>query len=134
MRANNAWEKLQIHDHTPLIVPHSSYIIPSYFVHCTLYFTPHFAYLGLPTLYHVPNSCKIHIIVATFYFAFAGIFAMCTYLRYRSPSTHNMSPLVRKLFLHFMPKLMMMRRTQYTLPDYDDSTPSNGYTNEIDVR
>jgi len=53
---------------------------------------------------------------------------------FRSPSTHNMSPLVRKLFLHFMPKLMMMRRTQYTLPDYDDSTPSNGYTNEIDVR
>ncbi|KAH8360040.1 hypothetical protein KR093_010255, partial [Drosophila rubida] len=55
-------------------------------------------------------------------------------IHFRSPSTHNMSPLVRKLFLHFMPKLMMMRRTQYTLPDYDDSTPSNGYTNEIDVR
>ena len=27
----------------------------------------------------------------------------------------------------------MMRRTQYTLPDYDDTTPSNAYTNEIDV-
>lgn len=55
-------------------------------------------------------------------------------IHFRSPSTHNMSPAVRKLFLKIMPKLMMMRRTQYTLPDYDDSTPSNGYTNEIDVR
>uniref|UniRef100_A0A1A9X464 Neurotransmitter-gated ion-channel ligand-binding domain-containing protein n=1 Tax=Glossina brevipalpis TaxID=37001 RepID=A0A1A9X464_9MUSC len=55
-------------------------------------------------------------------------------IHFRSPSTHKMSPLVRKLFLHFMPKLMMMRRTKYSLPDYDDTTPSNGYTNEIDVR
>ncbi|XP_037942792.1 acetylcholine receptor subunit beta-like 2 [Teleopsis dalmanni] len=55
-------------------------------------------------------------------------------IHFRSPSTHKMSPLFRKLFLHFMPKVLMMRRTQYTLPDYDDSTPSNGYTNEIDVR
>lgn len=56
------------------------------------------------------------------------------YLLVRSPSTHNMSPICRRLFLHFMPKLMMMRRTQYTLPDYDDTAPCNGYTNEIDVR
>lgn len=55
-------------------------------------------------------------------------------IHFRSPSTHNMSPICRRLFLHFMPKLMMMRRTQYTLPDYDDNAPSNGYTNEIDVR
>lgn len=45
-----------------------------------------------------------------------------------------MSPIIRKLFLQFMPKLLMMRRTQYILPDYDDTTPSNGYINEIDVR
>ncbi|XP_055389268.1 acetylcholine receptor subunit beta-like 2 [Condylostylus longicornis] len=55
-------------------------------------------------------------------------------IHFRSTSTHEMSPLVKKIFLQFMPKVMMMRRTQYTLPDYDDSTPSNGYTNEIDVR
>lgn len=29
---------------------------------------------------------------------------------------------------------MRMRRTHYTLPDYDDTTPSQGYTNEIEVR
>lgn len=54
--------------------------------------------------------------------------------RFRSPSTHNMSPIVRRLFLHFLPKLMMMRRTKYILPDYDDNAPSHGYINEIDVR
>ncbi|XP_053695457.1 acetylcholine receptor subunit beta-like 2 [Sabethes cyaneus] len=52
---------------------------------------------------------------------------------YRSTSTHKMSPIVKRLFLQFMPKILMMRRAKYTLPDYDDSTPSNGYTNEIDM-
>lgn len=56
------------------------------------------------------------------------------YFLLSSPSTHKMSPILKKIFLQFMPKVMMMRRTQYTLPDYDDSTPSHGYTNEIDVR
>lgn len=45
-----------------------------------------------------------------------------------------MSPVVRRIFLHFLPKLMMMRRTKYILPDYDDNAPSHGYINEIDVR
>lgn len=45
-----------------------------------------------------------------------------------------MSPWCRKVFLHFMPKLLCMRRTHYSLPDYDDTTPSQGYTNEIEVR
>ncbi len=53
---------------------------------------------------------------------------------FRSPSTHKMSPLCRKIFLHYMPKFMHMRRTHYSLPDYDDTTPSQGYTNEIEVR
>lgn len=30
--------------------------------------------------------------------------------------------------------MMMMRRTEYLLPDYDDTAPCHGYTNEIDVR
>ncbi|CAD7077447.1 unnamed protein product [Hermetia illucens] len=55
-------------------------------------------------------------------------------IHFRSPSTHNMSPLVRTLFLQFMPKVMMMRRTQYTLPDYDDTAPSNCYSNDLDAR
>ena len=49
---------------------------------------------------------------------------------YRSSSTHVMSPLIKRLFLGFMPRLLMMRRTKYTLPEYDDSI----HTNEIDLR
>jgi nicotinic acetylcholine receptor, invertebrate len=41
---------------------------------------------------------------------------------------------MNKLFLHFLPKILMMRRTKYSLPDYDDTFMSNGYTNEIDLR
>nr|AAQ75742.2 nicotinic acetylcholine receptor beta 2 subunit [Nilaparvata lugens]AAQ75743.2 nicotinic acetylcholine receptor beta 2 subunit variant 1 [Nilaparvata lugens] len=42
---------------------------------------------------------------------------------FRSPRTHNMARIVRHLFLHFIPKLMLMKRTQKTLPDYEDSHP-----------
>ncbi|EDS29177.1 acetylcholine receptor protein alpha 1, 2, 3, 4 invertebrate [Culex quinquefasciatus] len=53
---------------------------------------------------------------------------------YRSTSTHKMSWLVKRLFLEIMPKILMMRRAKYTLPDYDDSMQSNVYTNEIEMR
>ncbi|KAG4065190.1 hypothetical protein HA402_007587 [Bradysia odoriphaga] len=49
-------------------------------------------------------------------------------IHFRSPSTHKMSPLCRKIFLHFMPKLMCMRRTHYSLPDYDDTMPNSENT------
>uniref|UniRef100_A0A8D8G2Y5 Acetylcholine receptor subunit beta-like 2 n=1 Tax=Culex pipiens TaxID=7175 RepID=A0A8D8G2Y5_CULPI len=52
---------------------------------------------------------------------------------YRSTSTHKMSWLVKRLFLEIMPKILMMRRAKYTLPDYDDSMQSNVYTNEIEM-
>lgn len=29
---------------------------------------------------------------------------------------------------------MCMRRTHYSLPDYDDNAPAHGYANEIDAR
>lgn len=51
---------------------------------------------------------------------------------YRSTSTHKMSWIVKRLFLEIMPKILMMRRAKYTLPDYDDSM-GNGYTNEIEM-
>lgn len=44
-----------------------------------------------------------------------------------------MSPWVRKIFLQFMPKLLIMRRTTYALPEYDDTVPPRGY-NEIDMQ
>jgi nicotinic acetylcholine receptor, invertebrate len=51
-------------------------------------------------------------------------------VHFRSSTTHTMSPMVKKLFLGFMPRVLMMRRTKYTLPEYDDSI----HTNEVDMR
>ncbi|XP_015440086.1 PREDICTED: acetylcholine receptor subunit beta-like 2 [Dufourea novaeangliae] len=53
-------------------------------------------------------------------------------VHFRSPSTHNMSPWVRQLFLNWMPRVLMMRRTPYSTPEYDDTYMDSGYTNEID--
>ncbi|CAG5099839.1 Similar to nAChRbeta2: Acetylcholine receptor subunit beta-like 2 (Drosophila melanogaster) [Cotesia congregata] len=41
-------------------------------------------------------------------------------VHFRSPTTHKMSKWVRKLFLHWMPRLLMMRRTPYATPEYTD--------------
>lgn len=41
-----------------------------------------------------------------------------------------MSPLVKRVFLQFMPRVLMMRRTKYALPEYDDEIR----TNEVDMR
>lgn len=48
-----------------------------------------------------------------------------TFILCRSSSTHVMSPLVKRLFLQFMPRVLMMRRTKYSLPDYDDTIHTN---------
>ncbi|XP_015512110.1 nicotinic acetylcholine receptor beta2 [Neodiprion pinetum] len=53
-------------------------------------------------------------------------------VHFRSPSTHNMSPWVQRVFLNWMPRVLMMRRTPYSTPEYDDTYIDNGYTNEID--
>ncbi|XP_017883494.1 acetylcholine receptor subunit beta-like 2 [Ceratina calcarata] len=53
-------------------------------------------------------------------------------VHFRSPSTHNMSPWVRQVFLNWMPRMLMMRRTPYSTPEYDDTYMDSGYTNEID--
>ncbi|CAM6032107.1 unnamed protein product, partial [Sphagnum compactum] len=54
---------------------------------------------------------------------------------FRSTSTHNMSPIVRKIFLGCMPRLLMMRRTHYSLPDYDDlAPPRSSYHNQLEAR
>lgn len=45
-----------------------------------------------------------------------------------------MSPLFRKVFLQFMPKLLIMRRTKYNLPEYDDTQPPRGYTSEMEMQ
>ncbi|GLV31949.1 nicotinic Acetylcholine Receptor beta2 [Carabus blaptoides fortunei] len=55
-------------------------------------------------------------------------------VHFRSPSTHKMSPWVRKLFLQFMPRILVMRRTTYTLPEYDDTLPPRGYNNDMDIQ
>ncbi|KAJ8673122.1 hypothetical protein QAD02_004384 [Eretmocerus hayati] len=53
-------------------------------------------------------------------------------VHFRCPSTHNMSPWVRSVFLHWMPRLLMMRRTPYSQPEFDDTYLDSGYTNEMD--
>lgn len=55
-------------------------------------------------------------------------------LLFRNPSTHRMSQLTKAVFLRFLPKLLMMRRAKYILPDYDDNAPSHGYMHEQDSR
>ncbi|OXU25983.1 hypothetical protein TSAR_004107 [Trichomalopsis sarcophagae] len=53
-------------------------------------------------------------------------------VHFRSPTTHNMSPWVRSVFLNWMPRMLMMRRTPYSTPEYDDTYLDSGYTNEMD--
>ncbi|XP_011865803.1 PREDICTED: acetylcholine receptor subunit beta-like 2 isoform X2 [Vollenhovia emeryi] len=53
-------------------------------------------------------------------------------VHFRNPATHNMSPWVKQVFLNWMPRVLMMRRTPYSTPEYDDAYMDNAYTNEID--
>ncbi|XP_018316727.1 nicotinic acetylcholine receptor beta2 isoform X1 [Mycetomoellerius zeteki] len=53
-------------------------------------------------------------------------------VHFRSPSTHNMTPWVKQVFLNWMPRILMMRRTPYSTPEYDDTYIDSAYTNEID--
>uniref|UniRef100_A0AAU6PBV4 Nicotinic acetylcholine receptor alpha8 n=1 Tax=Protohermes xanthodes TaxID=1452977 RepID=A0AAU6PBV4_9NEOP len=53
---------------------------------------------------------------------------------FRSPSTHKMSPWVRKVFLEFMPRILIMRRTKYSLPEYDDTLTTNGFVSDMDLQ
>jgi Neurotransmitter-gated ion-channel transmembrane region. len=61
-----------------------------------------------------------------------GHFIVCC----SSPSTHKMSPWVKRVFLHFMPRLLMMRRPPYSSRDnFDDNNfGDNVYTNDLDFR
>lgn len=33
-----------------------------------------------------------------------------------------------------MPRLLIMRRTTYALPEYDDTQPPRGYNNDVDIQ
>ncbi|KAK9506752.1 hypothetical protein O3M35_008629 [Rhynocoris fuscipes] len=46
-------------------------------------------------------------------------------VHFRSPSTHEMAPWVKKIFLVYMPKLLMLRRPPYSTSDaYEDNQES----------
>ncbi|KAF7993886.1 hypothetical protein HCN44_011155 [Aphidius gifuensis] len=53
-------------------------------------------------------------------------------VHFRSPSTHSMSPWVRRVFLNWMPLVLMIRRTPYSTPEYSDMYVEGGYSNDID--
>nr|CAD7446648.1 unnamed protein product [Timema bartmani] len=50
------------------------------------------------------------------------------------PPPHKMSPWVKRVFLHFMPRVLMMRRPPYSLRyNFEDTNfTENGYSNELD--
>ena len=55
--------------------------------------------------------------------------------KFRSPSTHKMSPWVKTVFLHFMPRLLMMRRPPYSPNDlYLENLSDASYVNDGDFR
>ncbi|KAI3382357.1 hypothetical protein SNEBB_006713 [Seison nebaliae] len=55
-------------------------------------------------------------------------------VHFRSPATHYMSPWIRTVFLHILPKLLLMRRPQqFTTDDYfDDNDNMTGDETAID--
>ncbi|KAF6206614.1 hypothetical protein GE061_017850 [Apolygus lucorum] len=51
-------------------------------------------------------------------------------VHFRSPQTHTMAPWVKRVFIHILPRLLVMRRPQYQIDRrrwQDDITQSNGY-------
>lgn len=83
-----------------------------------------FFYILINTVFiSTSTNCNLYLLM---YVSFCLIF--------RSPSTHKMSPWVRKIFLQFMPRLLIMRRTTYTLPEYDDALPPHGYQNDMEMQ
>ncbi|XP_075227356.1 nicotinic acetylcholine receptor beta2 [Lycorma delicatula] len=56
-------------------------------------------------------------------------------VHFRSPSTHRMSPWVKKVFLHLMPRMLMMRRPPYSPREiYEENISDAGYVNEGDFQ
>ncbi|UYV83056.1 nAChRa1 [Cordylochernes scorpioides] len=47
-------------------------------------------------------------------------------VHFRSPSTHRMRPWVRKVFIHKLPHLLLMRQPQYRIEPEDTKPPDNG--------
>jgi len=53
---------------------------------------------------------------------------------FRSPSTHRMSPWVKRVFLDMVPRILMMRRPPYSLRhDGFLDGADNGYSNEMEM-
>ncbi|XP_064459791.1 acetylcholine receptor subunit alpha-like 1 [Ornithodoros turicata] len=44
-------------------------------------------------------------------------------VHFRSPSTHKMAPWVRRVFIHVMPRLLLMRRPAYKTTEDEDQVP-----------
>ncbi|CAA9994099.1 unnamed protein product [Nesidiocoris tenuis] len=55
-------------------------------------------------------------------------------VHFRSPSTHEMPPWVKKIFLVWMPKVLMLRRPRYSASGAYDDNQESGYVNDGDFR
>nr|WUR05317.1 nicotinic acetylcholine receptor alpha 8 subunit [Orius laevigatus] len=57
-------------------------------------------------------------------------------VHFRSPSTHEMKPWIKKVFLLYMPKMLMLRRPPYSPGDsYEENNyPDTGYVYDGDFR
>lgn len=87
-----------------------------------------------PTSLAIPLLGKYLLFTMTLVSLSVWITVCVLNVHFRSASTHDMSPIIRKIFLGCMPRLLMMRRTHYSLPDYDDTAPPRNYQHHMDAR
>ncbi|KAF0295720.1 Acetylcholine receptor subunit alpha-like [Amphibalanus amphitrite] len=52
-------------------------------------------------------------------------------IHFRSPQTHSMAPWVRRVFIHILPRLLVMRRPQYNTYDKHRSVCGTSTTNTV---
>jgi len=49
----------------------------------------------------------------SFYFFSICVTVVVLNVHFRSPQTHKMAPWVKRVFIHILPRLLVMRRPQY---------------------
>lgn len=63
---------------------------------------------------HLGNSCYYKLIYFNCYSSIC-VTVVVLNVHFRSPQTHTMAPWVRRVFIHVLPRLLVMRRPHYRL-------------------